>query len=1097
MLRFFLSTLLISISVVLPAVAQVNARMLQYPDVSDTHITFSYGGDIWIVEKQGGLAHRLTTASGMEFFPRFSADGAQIAFTGNYGGNTDVYSIAASGGMPQRVTYHGMADVVIDWYPGSDDILFRSSRESGKQRFSQFYKVPATGGLPEKLVVPYGETACLSPDGKKIAYTPRSRAFRTWKRYRGGMATDIWTFDLTTLASKNISESDANDEFPMWTKDKIYFLSDRGENKRFNIWNYDLASGKLTQVTDFSEYDIHFPSIGPKEIVFEAGGLLYLLDLATEKYKEVNVSVVTDESTFMPKHERVNTYIENAWPAYDGSRAVIEARGELFSVPAEHGPVVNLTQTSGVAERFPAWSPNGRYIAYWSDQSGEYELTVRDLKNAGQEKKLTAYGPGYRYQLYWSPDSKKLAFVDKAMKIFVYDMEANKTMEVDKQLFMYEGSLSHFSVSWSADSRYMAYAKELSTETSAVAVYDVKEQKVHQLTAGFYPDQSPTFDPDGKYLYFTTMRSFTPLYSNFDNTWIYANAQQLVAVPLTADTPSPLAAENDSTAIKDEQKDDKAGDSKEKDSKKDKKGKKDADKEDKEGKDDGVKEVKIDFDGFEERMVVLIEKGSNYGTLAAVSGKIIYQKRATGSGGGDIPIMYYDLKEREEKTIVGSANDFTVTADGKKMLVAAHGSFYMIDVSAGQKLEKSMPVRQMEMTIVPKEEWAQIFNDVWRFERDFFYDPNMHGVDWKGMKTRYGKLMDQAITRWDVNYVLGELIGELNASHTYRGGGDTESSVHKSIGYLGIDWGIKDKAFYVKRIVKGAPWDSEVRSVLSQPGLKVKEGDYVLAVNNVPMDVAKDPFAYFEGVAGETVELTVNSKPSMTDAWKILVTPMYDETRLRNLEWIEGNRKRVEEATDGRIGYIYVPSTGLDGQHELVRMYYPQFSKDGLIIDERFNNGGQIPDRFIELLNRKPLAYWAVRDGQTWQWPPAGNFGPKVMLINGWSGSGGDAFPDYFRKAGLGPLIGTRTWGGLIGITGAPSLIDGGRITVPTFRMMNPDGTWFKEGYGVDPDIEVIDDPTKLAKGVDPQLERAIEEVMKQLKDDHFTQPKTPAYETR
>lgn len=1072
--------------------AQVDARMLQYPDVSDTHITFSYGGDIWVMPKSGGLAHKLTSAKGMESFPRFSPDGSQIAFSGNYYGHDDVYTIPMQGGIPHRITHHGMDDHLMDWYPDGKSLLFTSSRESGKQRFDQFYKVAVTGGLPEKLPVPYGQFASLSADAKQLAYTPTSRAYRTWKRYRGGTAADIWIFNLENKTAEHIIKDIANDEFPMWQNGKVYFLSDRGANMRFNIWSYELATKQLKQLTDFSDFDVHFPSIGPKEIIFEASGKLYLLNLSTEKYEEVKVAVVTDEATLLPRTEKVDKYLENFGISSDGKRGVFEARGEVFSVPAENGPVFNLTQTSGVAERSPAWSPNGRYIAYWSDRSGEYELTVRDLQNNNTERKLTNYGAGFRYQLYWSPNSNLLAFIDKAMEVFIFDMQNNRTLKVDKQLTQFEGGLRNFSVSWSADSRYMAYAKDQENSGSAIAIYDVKEQKTRQVTAGFYNDANPAFDPDGKYLYLLTNREYSPIYSDFDNSFVYANSTQVAAVPLTNETASPMAPKNDVTAINGEEKKDEAKKEEQK------KGKKKEAEKDKEESNE-PKPVNITFDNFEQRLVILPIDAGQFRQLKAVSGKVVYHRAPNaGSNAKERPIVYFDLEKREEKTIVKNADGFEISADGKKIMIASKGTFAIVDIAADQKMDKTMPVKNMEMTVVPREEWKQIYNDAWRFERDFFYDPNMHGVDWAAMRTRYGALLDDAITRHDVNYIIGELIGEISASHTYRGGGDLPDEPQKGVGYLGIDWGLKNNAYYVKRIVRGAPWDNEVRSALDAPGLKIKEGDYILAVNNVTIDTRKDPWASFEGLTNGSIELTVNSTPSITGAWKVLVEPLKTETRLRNLEWIENNRKRVEQATNGKVGYVYVPSTGVnDGQYELVRMFYAQHNKPGMIVDERFNNGGQIPDRFIELLNRKPLAYWKVRDGQTWQWPPIGNFGAKAMLINGWSGSGGDAFPDYFKKAGLGPVIGMRTWGGLIGISGAPSLIDGGRVTVPTFRMYNPDGTWFKEGYGVDPDIEVIDDPAQLANGIDPQLERAIQEVMRQLENKPMGLPKPPAPEKR
>ncbi len=1076
--------LYVLICVAAPAAwAQVDARMLQYPDVSQTQIVFSYAGDLWVVPKEGGTAMKLSSPPGQELYPHFSPDGSRIAYSADYDGNLEIYVIPTMGGMPKRVTYHGMPDRIIDWYPDGSKLLYVSSMNSGKQRFDQFYSVSPEGGMPDQLPVPYGEMASLSPDGKKIAYTKMTQAFRTWKRYRGGWAPDIIIFDLENKTSETITSNPASDEFPMWSKNSIYFLSDRGPEERSNIWSYNLDTKETKQITKFRDFDIHFPSLGPSDLVFEAGGKLYLLSLADEKYHEVNVKVVTDEITMMPHEENASKYNQTVSIAPDGKRALFDARGEIFSVPAENGPVINLTRSSGIAERYPSWSPDGRYAAFWSDRSGEYELTLLDLTKPGSEKKLTSYGPGFRYQLSWSPNSKMIAFIDKAMKIQIYDVDKNTTTEVDKELYYYEGSLQGFGASWSPDSRWLSYARELENRNSAIALYDTKEGKYKQVTSGYYSDNSPSFDPDGKYLFFTTNRTFTPAYSDFDNTWIYPNSTSIAAVTLSEDTPSPLAPKDDTVIVKKEE------------SKKDEGKEKDKSKEKKEEK---PKETKITLAGFEDRIVILPPAAGNFGGLQAVSGKVVFLRVPnTGSADKKRSLMYYDLDKREEKTIVDDVDMFDVSADGKKVLVAKSGNYSIVDIGENQKLDKKMPTAQLAMTVDPKAEWKQIFMDVWRFERDLFYDPTMHGVDWNAMRMHYGKLLDNCVTRWDVNYVIGELIAELSSSHTYRGGGDVDNGPVSNFGYLGVDWELESGAYRIKDIVADAPWDTEVRSPLLEPGINVHKGDYVLAVNGQSVDITKAPWASFAGLADKTVELTVNSKPTVDGARKVLVKTLSSETRLRNLAWIEMHRKRVEEASNGRIGYVYVPSTGLDGQTELERQFMAQFNKEGLVIDERFNDGGQIPDRFIELLDRKPLAFWAVRDGKNWQWPPRANFGPKVMLINGWSGSGGDAFPDYFRKAGLGPLIGERTWGGLIGITGAPALIDGGFVTVPTFRMYNPDGTWFKEGHGVDPDIVVDDDPSQLAKGIDPQLERGIQEVMKLLKERPPVQPKQPPYEKR
>lgn len=1057
--------------------AQVSARMMRTPDVSKTQISFSYGGNIWVVSKKGGIAHKLSSPKGIEAFPKFSPDGSKIAFSGNYNGNTDIYVIPSLGGKPVRVTNHPSRDLMLDWYPDGKSILFASSRESGRQRFDQLYKITLGEVLPVKLPVPYGEFASISPDENQLAYTPRTRLFRTWKRYRGGMATDIWLFNLKNYSSENITNNAANDELPMWHGNKVYFLSDKGPDERFNIWVYKLSDKTSRQITHFKDYDIHFPSIGPEDIVFEAAGNLYLLNLNTEKYKQVNVTVTTDEITRLPYKKNVMKYIQNSTLSPAGNRVIFEARGDIFSIPAKEGVVKDLTNTSGIAERFPAWSPDGKSVAYWSDRSGEYELYIKNLNKPGDEKKLSSLGKGFKYHLYWSPDSKQLVFVDNAMNIKIFNVVKKTVATIDKGLFMYEGNLENFKVGWSPDSKWVTYSRGLDNQHDAVFIYNVAHKKTHQVTTGFYSSRSPVFDPEGKYLYYLTDRKFRPVYSSVDNTFSYPNSTEITAVPLTKEIKSPLAPKNDTVKVVD------------------KKNKKDDKKE--KVKSEKVK-VKIDFDNFEQREVVLPPKAGNYGNLTAISGKIIYIKYPnSGSTVKNKSIKYFDFKEREEKTIIPNADSYQISSNGKKLLIKKKGSYFIVDAKPDQKAKKSVPTNQLQMTINPPDEWKQIFNDAWRFERDFFYDPNMHGVDWDEMKVEYGKLVKDVVIRNDLNFILGELIGELSSSHTYRFGGDQEKAKSRNIGLLGIDWSIENGKFKIGKIINDAKWDSDVRSPLKQSGLNVKEGDYILAVNGVSLSVNKSPYSYFEGLAGKTIELTVNDKPSFDNSRKILVKPIKSESRLRNLAWIESNRKLVDEKTDGKIGYIYVPNTGVEGQNELERQFLAQTDKKGLIIDERFNSGGQIPDRFIEILNRKPLAFWAVRDGRNWKWPPNAVFGPKVMLINGWSGSGGDAFPDYFRKTGLGPLIGQRTWGGLIGISGAPSFIDGGIVTVPTFRMYNTDGTWFKEGHGVDPDIKVIDDPTLMAKGHDPQLEAGIKEVMQLLKKQGNIQPKQPPYQKR
>jgi tricorn protease len=1070
----------------------ISARMLRFPDVSATDIAFVYAGDIWVVPKSGGLAHRLSTPEGEESFPRFSPDGSLLAYTADYDGNEDIYVVPVGGGVPTRITHDPSPDRMLDWYPDGKSILFASSMESGKDRFNQLYRVSKDGGLPDKLPVPYGEFGAISPDGKTLAYMPIARDFRTWKRYRGGMAPDIWLFDLTTYASKNITNNVANDSQPMWHGGTLYFLSDRDAAKRFNLWAYDVASGAVRELTHFTEYDVEFPAIGPADIVFQNGDRLYLFDLATETTSEVKVDVVTDRATLKPHDVGVAKLVASATISPSGKRAILAARGDLFSLPAEHGPVFDLTNTSGSAERWPAWSPDGKSVAYFSDASGEYELWVRPADGSGEARKITSMGPGFRYNIFWSPDSKQVAFVDQAMRVNLCDVASGAVRTIDKGKFWYEGDLESKTFSWSADSRWLAYTRDMDSRTGAVVVYDTKDGVAHQVTAGYYNMADPVFDPEGKYLYVLTNQAFKPDYSDIDGTWIYPNSTEIAAIPLRKDVASPLAPRNDvEEGAKAEKKDEKT------DHKGKGKGKKEEKKAEKTEKTE-PKPVVIDFDGFEQRLVMLPPEAGNYRGLAAAKGKVIYQRAPrTGASDKASPILYFDLKERKEEEILSDADGFELSADGAKMLVKSKEAYAIVDVAAKQKMDKTLAVEDMRMTVDPPAEWRQVFNDVWRFERDFFYDPNMHGVNWAQMRERYGKLLDDAVTRWDVNFVIGELIAELNSSHTYRGGGDLEHGKKEGVGLLGADFLLENGAYRITRILSGAPWDSEVRSPLQEPGVDVKQGDYLLAVNHLPIDTTKDPWAAFQGLAEETVLLTVNDKPTMVGARDVLVKTLKSEYRLRNLAWINANRERVEKASGGRIGYVYVPDTGINGQNELVRQFSGAWDKEGLIIDERFNSGGQIPDRFVELLNRPILAYWAVRDGRDWRWPPVAHHGPTVMLINGWSGSGGDCFPFFFREEHVGPLIGTRTWGGLIGISGAPGLIDGGGVTVPTFSIYSTDGRWIVEGHGVDPDIEVVDDPTAMAKGGDPQLERAIEEVMRSLKSNPPTPPKRPAYTNR
>jgi len=1080
------------------AAAQIDARMLRYPDVSETQIAFVYAGDIWVVSKEGGAARRLSSPPGEEAFPRFSPDGTRIAFMANYDGNPDVYVIPTLGGTPARVTWYPGMDRILDWTPDGEELLLASNRQSGLFAFNQMYRVSADGGLPVKLPVPYGEFGTLSPDGNRIAYTPETRGFRTWKRYRGGAAPEIWILDLDTLDAQNVSDSPANDAQPMWHGDTLYFLSDRGPAQRANIWAHDLAGGTLRQVTTFTDFDITFPASGPSDLVFQAGGRLYRLALADERLSEVAVDVVTDMAARRSRTVQVGGQITSAGISPTGQRAVFEARGEVFTVPAKHGAVRNLTHSSGAADRFPAWSPDGRWIAFWCDNGGEYELTLVAANGTGEPRVVTTMGAGFRYRPFWSPDSSKLAFIDHTQQIRILDLDTEELTAVDRGLNMLHPNLAAFEASWSHDSRWLTYARSLQTNNRAVFLFDTESGERVQATSGYYNDFGPVFDPDGRYLYYYSNRKLAPVYSDLDDTWVYPNSTSLVAVALRADVPSPLAPRNDDEPAAEDMEE--TGDD---DEDADDEGSPDdsgaADADDAADETGADEPLSIDLEGFEARAVILPVDAGVFGRLRAAPGKVVFHRRPRRGTGEDqpSPVAFYDLEAREERTIVADADSYEISADRKKLLVSNDRSWAIVDAAPDQTLNDRLATGRLAMTLDPADEWRQMFREVWRTYRDYFYDEDLHGLDWEGLGARYGDLLDQAVTRWDVNFVLGELIGEVNASHTYVGGGDTESARRRGVGLLGVDWALEDGAYRIARIVRGAPWDIELRSPLDEPGIDVDEGDYVLAVNGNPLDPTRDPYAAFEGLAGATVLLTVNDTPTMEGAREVAVETLSFEAPLRRREWIERNRRRVDEASDGRIGYIYVPNTAVPGQTELVRQFNHQHGKHGLIIDERWNAGGQLPDRFVELMNRRTVGHIYFRHGAVVHHPAITHAGHKAMLINGQAGSGGDAFPWFFREMEAGVLIGERTWGGLIGPSVGHRLIDGGFFTAPPGRLFRNDGRWFAEGHGVEPDIAVTDHPGELARGIDPQLEAAIDELLRRIEADPPATPAVPAQEHR
>ncbi len=1092
-----------------------DARMLRFPDISSDKIVFSYAGDLWTVGKEGGMARRLSSPKGDEVFPKFSPDGTMIAFSGNYDGNTDVYIIGAEGGTPTRLTHHPDSDLVVEWYPDGRHVLYRSRMASPSTRFNRFFKQSIDGGLPQTLPLPYGELASFSPDGSQIAFQFISREMRNWKRYRGGMASDLWLYDFLNNSSEQLTDFLGTDAVPMWHGDTIYFLSDRDEHARLNIWAYELPTKRFKQVTFFTDYDVKWPSLGPDAIVFENAGQLHVLDLASEAVTALDIKVPDDLPQVRTELKDVSNLIQGFSVSPSGKRALFAARGEVFTVPAKHGSVRDLTNTSGAAERDPAWSPDGKQIVYLSDASGEYELTLCPSDGKGKPKQLTEGGSVFRYHPLWSPDSKHIAFSDKTGSLYIADANNGDLTFVDKDEWT---TLSDYA--WSPDSRWLTYSKNGANRQGNVMVYDTNDATVRQVTSDFYNDNGPIFGAEGKYLFFESNRAFNPVYGDLDDTWIYPNTTQLYVVSLQADAPSPLAPRSDEEEFEPPKEDKQDTDSKEEikgeekpsdpndpnavseDSKADSSDEKKAEGKDEEDK--GPKPVEIDFDGFEQRIVALPIEAGNFGTLASVKGKLLFLRRASAgagrSGGPSGTLRFYDLKEREEKTVLDGIDAYRLSADSKKVVYKSRSTYGIVDVGANKKVgDGKVDSGDLKAWINPREEWQQIFNEAWRIQRDFFYDPYMHGVDWLAMKQRYGSLLPYVVDREDLNYVIGEMIAELNASHAYVGGGDIERPERLNVGLLGCDFELDSDhdAYRISAIYESSKWDAEPRSPLRAPGLDVREGDYLLAVNGRPLDTSEDPWAAFQGLAGQVVALTIGRTPDVNDANDTLVKPISSESQLRYHAWVEANRKKVEEATQGRVGYIHVPNTGTSGQNELVRQFNPQWIKEGLIIDERFNSGGQYSDRFIELLNRPTLGYVARRDHRDWRVPQVSNPGPKAMLINQWAGSGGDLFPYLFRKAGLGPLVGKRTWGGVIGIFGNPGFIDGGYMTSPNAGCWFPECGFDVEGYGVEPDYDVENAPDEMVAGRDPQLETAIAVVLKQLEKEPQGQPPRPPYPDR
>ena len=1084
MRKCLLSVLMVIVFAATAFSQEEEARLLRFPTIHGGQVVFSYAGNLYTVARAGGVARMLTNDDGNEIFAKFSPDGKTLAFTGQYDGNTEVYLMPAGGGVPQRVTYTatlsrddlsdrmGPNNVVMTW-KDNDDIVFRSRKKSFNSFVGQLFEVSKDGGLFTQLPLPAGGFCSFSPDKKKLAYNQVFREFRTWKYYRGGMADDIWIYDFKSKETINATNHEAQDIFPMWHGDIIYFLSDR--DRIMNLFSYDTKSGETKKLTNYDKYDIKFPSLGDNAIVYENGGYLYYYDLQSQVPKRINVKIMNDFTVSRPQWKDASKNIRYSSVSPDGKRVTFGARGDIFSVPAKSGITTNLTNTNGVHERGSDWSSDGKWIAYISDETGEDEIFIVNQDGSEEPIQVTKNGDTYKFGFWWSPDAKKIAFTDQKKRFYYVDIETKDMTLVDQTD---EGEFHDYD--WSPDSKWLAYVKPDNEEPGRIYLYNLETKTSTPVTSKWYNSSDPSFSADGKFLYFTSARTFNPIYSWTEWNHAYSDMDKVYFLTLAKDTESPFEPENDVAEVKEDKKEE--GEDKEK--------KKDDEAEETEEAED----MKVDFDGIEDRVVELPIDAAAYWNLKGVKGGAYYQRFKTGDKKGSL--LFFDLKKKKE-TNLGNISLSEISANGKKMLVSQNRKYSVIDLPKSKvKLSEFVDVSNMKIWVSPKEEWKQIFDESWRQMREFFYDPNMHGVDWDKMYKKYEPLIKYANSRYDVSYIIGEMIGEVSTGHAYVTGGDRVIPEKIKTGLLGAELS-RDNSGYcrIDRILEGQNWDKSIRSPLTEIGVNVNEGDYIIAVNGKSVAGMVNIYQSLVGTAGKQVELTISSSASDKDTHKEIIIPIADESKLYYYEWVHENIKKVDEATNGQVGYIHIPDMGPDGLNQFVKYFYPQMRKKALIIDDRGNGGGNVSPMIIERLRRELSLMQMGRNNVGTPNPGAMMLGPMVCLINRYSASDGDLFPYQFRKHNLGKLIGTRTWGGVVGIRGSLPFIDGGGLNKPEFAHYNAEGTeWIIEGKGVEPDIVVKNDPALEYEGIDQQLNKAIEVILEDLRNNPKEYPKMPPF---
>jgi tricorn protease len=1045
------------------------ARLLRFPSTNGAEIVFTYAGDLYKVPAGGGEAKRLTSHAGYEMFPRFSPDGKTIAFTGHYDGNTEVYSIPAEGGEPLRLTYTaanrrddpgdrmGPNNIVMCWTADGNGIVYRNRIGSGF--VGKLYIAGREGGLSRAIPLPEGGFCSYSPDGRQLAYNRVMREFRTWKYYRGGMADDVWIYDADRKSVVNITGNDAQDIFPMWVGDEIYFLSDR--DRTMNVFVYNTVTKATAKVTDFRDYDVKFPSTNGRQIVFENGGYIYRLDPATKKAEKVNITLASDHVYARGEMKDGDKYLSAASLSPDGKRLAVTARGEVFNLPAEQGVTKNITRTPGAHERSAAWSPDGKHIAYISDVSGETELYMQPVEG-GEAIALTKKNDTYILDFAWSPNSVYIVYTDRRNRLILLNtLNKSRTVVLQDPVGVPRG------VTFSPDSRWLAYTRDASNDFSVVYVYHLVEKKEYAVTDRWYGSASPAFSADGKYLLFSSSRDFNPIYGSKEWNHVYRRENGVYLALLKKDAPSPFLQQDDGAPAT-----------------------KKAEVKVEEGKtaDDrpAKGEVVIDVEGLSDRILKIPVSAGFYSNFYSDGTKIYYSRNGS--------VFVYDLEKKKEDNVADGARMW-VEPGGKKAGFLRGRQVYVTDIPSGKAgLEKPVSLSDMKIRTDYPREWAQIFDEAWRAFRDGFYVENMHGVDWKAMKAKYAGLLPYVKNRLDLNYVIGEMIGELNCGHAYITTGETDRPERIKTGLLGAEIS-RDKSgfFRLEKIYRGETWSPSLHSPLTEPGVDAKEGDCIVAVDGIPASSVNDLYALLVGKANVPVELTLNSSASLQGARKVVIRPLEEEYSLIHYQWVKNNIEKVDRASNGRIGYIYIPDMSVEGLNEFARCFYPQLDREGLIIDDRANGGGNVSPMILERLAREPYRMTMYRgSSRNGTIPDAVQVGPKVCLVNKYSASDGDLFPWGFRELGLGKLIGTRTWGGIVGISGSLPFIDGTDIRVPFFTSYSMDGEWIIENHGVAPDITVDNDPLREWNGEDQQLDRAIEEVMKELKT-RKPLPKTPA----